>query len=142
MKKILLPVDGSVSALRAVDHAIQSAHAWGEGTEIHLLNVQPAIVSGDVKMFIRREDIEGYQQEEGLKALASSREKLDAAGVPYVYHIGVGTMAETIAEYTRQLGCDQIIMGSRGLGSVASLVLGSVATKVIHLVDVPVCLVK
>lgn len=38
--------------------------------------------------------------------------------------------------------CDAIIMGSRGLGPVASMIIGSVATKVIHLVKVPVTLIK
>ena len=33
-------------------------------------------------------------------------------------------------------------MGTRGLGAVANLMIGSVATKVIHMVDVPVTLIK
>jgi nucleotide-binding universal stress UspA family protein len=33
-------------------------------------------------------------------------------------------------------------MGTRGLGPIANLVIGSVATKVIHLVEVPVTLIK
>jgi nucleotide-binding universal stress UspA family protein len=45
------------------------------------------------------------------------------------------------------LNCDQVIMGTRGLGSsgiaaISGLLLGSIATKVLHLVDVPVTLVK
>ncbi|MCE9642399.1 MAG: universal stress protein, partial [Betaproteobacteria bacterium] len=36
----------------------------------------------------------------------------------------------------------QIVMGTRGAGAVANMVLGSVATKVLHLVEVPVLLVK
>ena len=50
--------------------------------------------------------------------------------------------AEVICRYAKEKGCDQIFMGTRGLGSVSSLVLGSVATKVIHLSPVPVLLVK
>jgi nucleotide-binding universal stress UspA family protein len=47
-----------------------------------------------------------------------------------------------IARFARERGCDQILMGTRGLGAIGSLLLGSVATKVIHLADVPVLLVK
>jgi nucleotide-binding universal stress UspA family protein len=37
---------------------------------------------------------------------------------------------------------DQVVIGSRGLGAIGRLVLGSVATKVAHLARVPVTLVK
>jgi nucleotide-binding universal stress UspA family protein len=47
-----------------------------------------------------------------------------------------------IAQYAKEKGCDQIVMGTRGLGTVQGLLLGSVATKVIHLANVPVMLVK
>jgi nucleotide-binding universal stress UspA family protein len=56
--------------------------------------------------------------------------------------VGVGHAGETIAEYVRQQHCNAVIMGTRGLGSTRGLVLGSVATKVVHLVNVPVTLVK
>ena len=69
-------------------------------------------------------------------------QKLDAARVKYHYHIGVGEESETIVKYAREKGCDQIFMGTRGLGSISGLLLGSVATKVIHLSPVPVLLAK
>ena len=142
MPKLLVPVDGSENSDRAVDFVIKKAGWCREPVEIHLLNVQPPIVSGNVTMFIRQEQLNDYYQEEGLKALQSARAKLDAAKVPYRHHIRVGDPAETIARYAKEQGCDQILMGTRGLGTVTSLLLGSVATKVIHLADVPVLLVK
>ena len=51
-------------------------------------------------------------------------------------------IAQTIANHARQLGCDQIIMGSQGRGALAGLLLGSVATKVIDLTQIPVTIVK
>ncbi|TCS71687.1 nucleotide-binding universal stress UspA family protein [Sulfuritortus calidifontis] len=142
MKKILLPVDGSDNSLRAVQAAIDLARGAAEPPEIHLLNVQLPIISGDVKMFVSEEQIKAYYHDEGIKALAAARAALDAAGVAYVFHIGVGPVAETIAAYAKEKGCNQIIMGARGLGSLTGLLLGSVTTKVAHLVDVPVTLVK
>ena len=140
--KILLPVDGSENALRATRFAISVAKACVEPAELHLLTVQLPILSGDVKMFVSQGQINAYYHDEGIKALASARAALDAAGVHYVFHIGVGQLAETIAAYAKDKACDQVIMGTRGLGSVSGLLLGSVTTKVIHLVDVPVTLVK
>jgi nucleotide-binding universal stress UspA family protein len=110
--------------------------------EVHLLNVQPPIVSGNVTMFIKREQLEEYYRDEGLKALAEPRRRLDAAAVSYTFHIGVGDPAETIAKYAHDKQCDQIVMGTRGMGRVAGMLLGSVATKVIHLSAVPVLLVR
>ena len=54
----------------------------------------------------------------------------------------VGDPAETIAKVAREQACDLIVMGTRGLGTVTGVLLGSVATKVIHLSDRPVLLVK
>lgn len=139
---ILLPVDGSDNALRAVRFVIGLAKKSAAPPEIHLLAVQPPIISGDVKMFIAKEDIDGYYRDEGNKALAAARAELDAAAVKYQHHIGVGHIAETIAAYVKEKGCTQVVMGTRGMGGFAGMVLGSVATKVVHLVSCPVTLVK
>lgn len=142
MKKILLPVDGSDNSQRAVEAAIGQAKGSSEPVEIHLLNVQAPIISGDVKMFIAEDQIKAYYHDEGIKALTKARAALDAAGIAYAFHIGVGPVAETIAAYAKEKDCGQVVMGARGLGSLTGLLLGSVTTKVAHLVDVPVTLVK
>lgn len=142
MPKILVPVDGSKNADRAVAYAIKFIANSKEPVELHLLNVQTPIVSGDVKMFISQEDINAYYRDLAAKALASARAALDAAGVRYAHHIGVGQLAETVIAYATDKQCEQIIMGCRGLGAVSGLVMGSVATKVVHLSAVPVTIVK
>lgn len=141
MLKMLVPVDGSESASRAVQHLIKKVSWYRDPLEVHLLNVQYPL-PGDVQMFIDNEQIRSFHHDEGLKVLEPARQALDAAGLAYVFHIGVGDPAQVIADYAREKGCDQIFMGTRGLGSIAGLLLGSVATKVIHLSDVPVLLVK
>lgn len=142
MLKILVPVDGSPNAERALSHAIQYAGNSKQAVELHLLNVQLPIVSGDVKMFISQQDINDYYRDKAEEVLAPARRTLDAAGVKYATHIGVGQPAETIVAHQVDKQCDQIIMGSRGLGAVSGLVMGSVARKVVHLANVPVTLVK
>ncbi len=142
MLRILMPIDGSEPALRAVDHVLKNAGLLKSPPEIHLLNVQIALRQG-VTAFVSAAQIEGYHRDEGMKALAVARAKLDSAGVPHQFHIGVGEEpADVIARYAREKKCDQIVMGTRGLGSVAGVLLGSVATKLMHLTEVPVQLVK
>jgi nucleotide-binding universal stress UspA family protein len=143
MLKWLVPVDGSESAVRAVSHMIDKIQWFKQPIEIHLLNVQHPMPYGNrVTSVIGHDKVAQYHHEEGLAALQPTRAKLDAAGVKYVFHIGVGDAAETIVEYAKEKGCHQIVMGTRGLGSVSNMIMGSVATKVIHLTDIPVLLVK
>jgi nucleotide-binding universal stress UspA family protein len=140
--KFLLAVDGSDASCRTVDHVIQLLAWYKPPVEIQLLNVQLPILSGNVKSFIRRDQLEGYYRDEGQVALKAARERLDKAAAKYAFHIGIGAPAQVIVEYAKKFRCDQICIGTRGLGSVASLLLGSVATKVIHLAPCPVLLVK
>ncbi|HXE19870.1 universal stress protein [Castellaniella sp. UC4442_H9] len=138
---ILVPVDGSASSLRAVEFAIRAAQDRDDIT-LHVLTVQAPIISGNVKRFISGEIIDDYYQDEGRQALRIAETMLGKSGVAYQTHIAIGPIAETIHGFAKENGCGQIAMGTRGLGSVAGLFLGSVATKVLSLVDVPVTLVK
>ncbi|MBI2312352.1 MAG: universal stress protein [Betaproteobacteria bacterium] len=64
------------------------------------------------------------------------------AGIDFRLHLEMGDAAEIIAKFAKKLKCEGIVMGTRGLGPVKGLVMGSVATKVLHLAAVPVTLVK
>jgi nucleotide-binding universal stress UspA family protein len=141
MQKILVPVDGSPSALHAVEY-VAALYRRGSPIEIHLLNIQIPIVSGDIRRFVSQSMIDNYHRAESEDALKPAKAVLDRQEIPYTAGMQVGHIAETIAEYARRHGCDAIAMGTRGMGPVRNLVLGSVATQVMHLVDVPVTLVK
>ena len=139
MLRVLIPIDWSEYSLRTVGFVIEKAPLYREPLEIHVLNVQrpfPGTIRGVHK------EAEQFHHDEGLKALAATRKLLDAAGIKYVYHISVGEAAEVIARFAKDKEIDQIVMGTRGAGAVANMLLGSVTTKVLHLVDVPVLLVK
>jgi len=141
MLRILVAVDGSESSDRAVAHLLKKL-GWYKGpVEVHLLNVQAALPV-DVSRFIAQAQIDEFHKDQAERALASARKILDGAGVAYVMHIGIGEPARVIAHYAGEKAIDQIVMGTRGLGTVGSLVMGSVTTKVIGLTDVPVLLIK
>jgi nucleotide-binding universal stress UspA family protein len=142
MTKILVAVDGSENAIRAVDFVLRLAQNSRETLEVHVLNVQPPVTFGDIKKYVGQEALNAYYHDEGAKALATVRQQLDKSSVAHNYHIGVGKVAETIANYAHEHGCTQIVMGTRGLGAISGIVMGSVATKVINLTDVPLTLVK
>lgn len=141
MLKILLPVDGSTACYKAIAHFIQLLNWYKEIPEIHLLNVQLPL-HGDVSMFISQENIKQYHQEEGLKDLQQTRDLFDHAGITYHHHVTVGDPAKMIVQFATEKQCDQIVIGPRGLGTVQGLLLGSVASKLIHLSPIPVLLIK
>jgi len=142
MLKLLVLVDGSENSDRAVNFLIQKIPLYKEPLEIHLLNVQVPIASGNVKSYFSREQLGEYYLDKGNAALVSARKLLDGAGVSYAHHIGVGDVGETVMQYVKDKQLQQIVMGTRGLGSISGLLLGSVATKVIHSAPVPILLVK
>lgn len=140
--KILIPVDGSSGANRAVENVIASAAMLKEMPQIFLLNVQWKLATGNVKMFISQETIHDYYREQGMEALSAARSRLDAAGLAYTYHVGVGTPAEAIVQYAQEQKIDQIVMGAQGESNLTKVLLGSIAGKVAHLAPMPVLLVK
>ncbi len=140
--KILIPVDGSDSANRAVEQVIAIAKLLKEPPQVFLLNVQWNIAAGNVKLFINSQTINDYYREQGMAALAAARARLDAAGLAYTYHISVGTPAEAIMHYAHEQHIDQIAMGMQGQSTLSAFLLGSVVHKVLHLATMPVLLVK
>ncbi len=140
--KILIPVDGSENSLRAIEYVIRNVALLKERPNVMLLNVQWNVATGNVKLFIDQKTIDDYYREQGAAALEKARSALDAASLPYQYHISVGTPAEAIARYADEQGVDQIVMGRQGQGGIQSLLLGSVVNKVLHLTDCPITLIK
>ena len=140
--KVLIPIDGSPSANRAVEQVIASMQWLKEPPQIFLLNVQWKLASGNVKLFISQETIDDYYREQGMAALAEARKKLDAAGLTYTYHISIGNPEEAIVQYAQEQHVDQITMGVHGQGALSTLLLGSVVSKVLHRASMPVLMVK
>lgn len=142
MDNYLVPVDGSEHSLRALAEVAAEARRMKEPVRVHLVNVQVPLGGVHVKTFIAKETLDDYYRELGRAALAPAREQALAAGLQVEEHIGVGDPGEVVVEYAKDRQCRRICMGTRGLGTVKSMVLGSVAVKIVHLSPVPVLLVK
>jgi nucleotide-binding universal stress UspA family protein len=141
MLRILIPVDGSENALRAVRHAVFLA-GKGAPIECRLLNVQEPMETG-VHAYRTHEEIAQMEFGEAEAALRSARAIFDAAAVPYEAVHMVGDVARVIAGHAQSSRCDCIVMGMRGMGIVVGpLAMGSVTSKVLHAAEVPVTVVK
>jgi nucleotide-binding universal stress UspA family protein len=139
--KILLPVDGSGPSDRAVQHLISTVDGCTD-REIYLINIQTPIDAPELLGHMPASEIEAMQETRGGDTLVSARALLDQAGIPYVVAVLVGPVAETIVDYARKNGCEKIVMGTRGLGALGSVLLGSVTSRLMSLTDLPVTLVK
>jgi nucleotide-binding universal stress UspA family protein len=140
LNTIVVPIDGSQPALRALDHAMAVLKQLGGG-ELHLVNVQPP-VDNLVTTFVGKAEVTDYHRDEGMKALKPAEDRCKAAGLNAKLHIGVGKAGAVIAGFAKQFGAGQIVMGARGLGGATGMLLGSVSRDVIAETKVPVTVVK
>lgn len=139
--KILLAVDGSEHAVRATRHVIASVRNCDK-FEILLLNVQAPIDAPELRSHMPANEIEAMQETCGGDALRPARETLQQAGLTFIPTLLIGPIAESITRFAAEQGCEKIVMGRRGLGAIGSVMMGSVATEVLRLTDLPVTLVK
>ena len=139
--RVLLAVDGSRHSLRAT-HYVCRLRETGMPLEVELLNVVGPIPPGYLQEFITQEKLEFYYQQEGSKALFEARALLESAGVKFSKHILAGYVMDKLMQVAATRNCSRIVMGSRGQGPMAGLMLGSAAYQAIHLSPIPVTLVK
>lgn len=138
-KTIVLAVDGSKHAMRAATAAIDLAKE--HGSKLHALTVRrarSAAVDEELRRFMEIEHLTSVPEEmvedESKKLTSYVRQKAADNGVKKIETvIRTGDPAQCISEFANEVGADLIVMGSRGLGDVGGLLLGSVSHKVTSL---------
>jgi len=140
--KMLIAVDGSEHARRAIEAAARLAQQM-RSAEVVLLNVADAMVFyGELPPF-DLEAVERDQRQHQERLLAEAEAQARACGLQEVLtQSAVGLAAQEILRVADERGVDQIVMGTHGRGAVGSLLLGSVAQRVVHQAKVPVLLVR
>jgi YjbE family integral membrane protein len=134
--KVVVPVDGSANALRALRHVV-SRHLDGQPQEVHLVHVRTPF-SQHVARFSGRRDRESYHRDAAARAMKSARALLEQHGVPYAAHVELGDRAEMINRAAKQLGADRIVMGTARKNSLTRIVEDSVTSRVLDGAQVPV----
>jgi len=141
--KILVAVDGSKPSLKAVQLLIDHCDWYRSPPQVELLTVHlPVPQLPRMGAAVGKGQIEKYYREEGEAMLAPAKKKLDAAGIAYQAHVLVGPVAEAIVKHAKDKRCDLIYIGTRGMSALGKALIGSIATKVLHISDTPVLLVK
>lgn len=142
MRKILVAIDGSEAASRALDYAVTQARCEPAAL-LHVLNVQPTLSNYTApEIYVTAERIREVTAARARAILDAAAVHLKDVGCQFELEQVEGEPAETIARRARELACESITMGTHGLTSIGILFMGSVAQKVVYYADVPVTLVK
>jgi nucleotide-binding universal stress UspA family protein len=137
IKNILVPVDGSDSSEKSIDYAISLAKTYrAKLIFLYVANVNQLAINPSLTQAIM-----GAMRAAGAAVLERAGNMVPL-GVEYQQIMETGAPAAVILECAETLNADLIIMGSRGLGVVKSVLLGSVSQYIIERAKIPVLIVK
>ena len=140
--KILVAVDGSPQSLGAVAALADRAAWFREAPQVTLLHSHLPIPYKAAAAWAGHEAVAKYYAEESDAALADAVKLLGARGMAFTVEKCVGDPADEIVRHAAAGKFDLIAMGTHGHTALASLVMGSVATKVLARSKVPVMFMK
>ena len=143
-KRILVPLDGSVTANRGLEEAIRLA-AGLQATLVllHVVNEQPAVL--ETTSAVAFDETRRQMLKDGDRLLGdASLWALDAgvASEAVLKELIGGRVADTIVAEATRTACDLIVMGTHGRRGMSRLVLGSDAELVVRESPVPVMLLR
>jgi len=142
MKRILVATDGSEGADRAVDYAAQWAR--DQGAELLIVNVVHGLPEQLLRNFTHAQHAWLDELFESLAAetLGKARERAHKIGIGTILlESRSGDVAPTIIDIAREMHADAIVVGRRGVGQAAGLLLGSVSQKLVSLAPLPVSVI-
>jgi len=138
-RKILVPVDGSSHSQYTLTQAIALAGEFQPGVEITVVNVGSYVAFADGGVVV---DLSAVLEEEGKAILARSEALFPGAGPVHRSQYLTGDPAEAVCRYAKEGQFDLIVIGNRGRGLFAELLLGSVSHKVIQHAPCPVLVIR
>ncbi len=136
IERILLAVDGSEYSERAIPVAAEMAKKFG--SEVIVFHVRGTAVGRAVVYAPETVDEAAALVDRVAKWLKDEGVSARGEVVTSIH----GREAREILETAKAEDADLIVMGSRGLGDLAGLLVGSVTHKVLHLTDRPVLVVR
>ena len=145
-KKIIVPVDGSESAWRALSQACTLAGKF-EGELLVMTVIQPYNSAALMAVPLDHNIISQSNaelEEVGKEILNRAKEQIRGMGFQgeASCRIEFGNPSERILHVAKTEKADAIVLGSRGLSGIAEFFLGSVSSKISQYSDIPVLIVK
>ncbi|HMQ52798.1 MAG TPA: universal stress protein [Anaerolineae bacterium] len=137
-KKIVVAVDGSEHSHRALEYGQDLANRYEAA--VWLVHVFPH--TSDLLGYDEYEKLVARREAAGQTVLDEARQTLGTVSFPVYEELLEGPPAEAIINVAEVRGVDLIIMGTRGLGALQGLLMGSVSHKVMHHAHCPVLLVR
>jgi nucleotide-binding universal stress UspA family protein len=138
--RILVPLDGSHLAERALDEAVPLAQSLG--ATLVLLRIVPPQEEARLYLPSMVEELREAQARAAEEYLVSTAARIQAERLATEVHVSAGPVAPTLCEETIRLHCDLIALTSHGMGGLGSQVFGSVALKLLHAAPCPVLVIR
>ncbi len=139
MKRILVAVDGSESALRAARMAADVAIRFG--ARLTLAYVVPRLLLPPDVYGLTVAEVEREQRAHADELIHEALAKLGEPGVDVETNVLNGPPAESLAEAAAAPDVDLVVVGSRGKGAVKRMLLGSVSDRLVHICPKPILVV-
>lgn len=143
IRKVLVAVDGSDSSIKAARVAAEIAkNNSAELTILHVMTVPYSAFSGEVPLPLSQ--IEQEARQAGDTYIAKAKNSIKGHGIKPKTEIieSYDSPVKGITEFAQKHGMDLIVVGTRGLGGFKRLVLGSVASGVVHYAHCSVTVVR
>ncbi|WP_256392289.1 universal stress protein [Natronoarchaeum rubrum] len=135
---VLLATDGSETADRAADRAIDLAATYG--ADLHALYVIETRTAYD-NAIVDPEEVEANLRSEGREILDTVVDRAAEAGVDAETAVEEGVPADTVEAYAETHDADVIVLGRRGRSGLRRALLGSTTDALVRTSPVPVLVV-
>lgn len=139
-KRILIPVDGSPTGQKALEHGLALGKEQGAKVILTYVVEQLQVWATEGQI-----DLGEVMREGGTAILADAEAKAKKAGVAaekLLVEAGVQRTARSIVDQAAKLNADLIVMGTHGRRGIDHLIMGSVAEGVVRTAPVPVLLIR
>ena len=140
--KMLVAIDGSKNALRALKYAIKLAGKLSEPSSLVLVNAHDDTALRGASQFVGKDTVKGYLDDLSNSELAEAVALAEKSGLSFETRLVRGQVAQAILKAATDRDCDQIILGSKGRSALRDLLIGSVAQRVIAMSTIPVTIIK
>lgn len=138
-KKILVPVDGSENSFRSLEHAAQLAQITGARlTLFHVIAPLPASIQRYAHANYLIKEVQDFGQE----IIENAKESIAVYNLEVETGMIYGDPAHEIIHKAKEEDFDLIVIGSRGLNPLTSIIMGSVSSRVARQANCPVLVVR